>query len=68
MGVVFEYPIIVHVDNVGVILLSKNTSLYQQTKHIDVRHHFISDYVEDGTVKIKFFRSEGSIADSFTKT
>ena len=67
MGVIVEYPIIVHVDNVGDILLSENTSAPQQTKHMDLHHHFIRDYVEDGTVKIKIFRSEGSIADLFTK-
>ena len=58
MGVVFEYPITMYVDNVGAILLLDNTSLSQQMKHIDVRHHFICDYIEDGTVKIRFFCSE----------
>ena len=44
-----------HVDNIGAIFLSENTSVSQQTKHIDLRHHFIWDYVEDGTVEINFF-------------
>ena len=66
MVVVVEYPIIVHVDNIGAIFLSDNTSAYQQTKHINVRHHFIHDYVGDGTVKIKFGPFEENMADSFT--
>ena len=58
MGVVVEYLINVHVDNVGDIFLSENTSVSQWTRYIDVSCHFIRDYVEDGTVKVQFFRSE----------
>ena len=56
-----------HVDNVGDILLSENTSVSHQMKHTYVRRHFIRDYVEVGTVKIKFFHSEENLADKFTK-
>ena len=52
MGVVVEYPITMHIDSVGDIFLSENTLVYKQTKHIDIRHHFIRDYVEEGTVKL----------------
>ena len=58
MGVVVEYPINVHVDNVGAIFLLDNILVSQHMKYIYVRHHFIRDYVEDGTVKVQFFRSE----------
>ena len=47
-----KYPITVHVDNVGDIFLSENTLVSQRTKHIDMRHNFIFDYVEDRTVKL----------------
>ena len=36
-------------------------------KHIYMCHHFIRDYIEDGTLKIKFFRSEENMVDPFTK-
>ena len=69
MGVVVELCITAHVDNVEAIFLSENTSVSQQTKHIDVCRHFICDYVEDRTEKIQFFRSIPKMADpSFTKT
>ena len=67
MEVVVEYPITVHDDNIGAILLPENTYLSQQTKDIYVRHQFIRDYVEDKTVKINFFRSEEKMEDLFTK-
>ena len=35
-------------------------------KHIDVFHHFIYDYVDDGEAKIQFLRSEENMADPFT--
>jgi hypothetical protein len=39
----------------------------QRTRHIDVRYHFIRDYVEDGVVQVIFVRSEHNDADVFTK-
>ena len=65
--VIVEYSITVHIDNIGNIFLSDNTSVSQWTKHIDVCCHFVRDYVEDGTVKIEFVRSEENLADPFTK-
>ena len=62
MGVVVEYPIIMHIDNVGSIFLSKSTPASQRTKHINVCHHLIHDSLEDGTMKIKFVRSEENMA------
>ena len=44
-----------HVNNIGTILLSDNTYIYQQTNNIDVRQHLILNYVEKEAVKILFF-------------
>ena len=61
-----EQVITVHIDNVGSIFLSDNISVSQQMKQIDVRHRFIREYVEDGTVKIQFFCSQGKLIYPFT--
>ena len=66
MGVVVEYPITVHVGSAGGTFLLENTLVSQRTKNIDICHHFIRDYVGDGTVKIQFVRSEENLADPFT--
>ena len=58
MVVVVEYPIAVHVDNVGGVFLSDNTSVSQWKNHIYMRHHFICDNAEDVTVKNQFVRLE----------
>ena len=55
-----------HVENVGVIFLYKKVLVSQWMKHIDLLQNFICDHVEDGTVKIKIFRSEENISDPFT--
>jgi hypothetical protein len=62
-----ELPIVVNVDNVGAIYLASNATTSQRTRHIDVRYHFVRDYVEDGVVQIVFVRSEDNDADMFTK-
>ena len=47
--------------------MAKNQSSSQRTKHVDVRYHFVREFVEDGIVKVKFVRSEDNKADVFTK-
>ena len=56
-----------HVDIVGTVLLPENKSILQRTKHIDVHHHLICDYVEDRKLKNQFFSSEENVTDPFAK-
>ncbi|GJZ16337.1 retrovirus-related pol polyprotein from transposon TNT 1-94 [Tanacetum coccineum] len=37
------------------------------SKHIDIRHHFIREQVENGVVELYFVRTEYQLADIFTK-
>jgi hypothetical protein len=62
-----ELPMIVHMDNVSAIYLSKNWVTGGRTKHIDIRHHFVREYQEDGMVKIIFVAGTDNDADLFTK-
>jgi hypothetical protein len=67
MSIEVNYPIIVRVDNVGAIFLTENATTSQRTKHIDVKYHYVRQYVEDGIVKIIFVRTDENDADGFTK-
>jgi hypothetical protein len=67
MGILVELPIIVRVDNVGAIFMTENVSTNSGTKHVDVRYHFVREFVEEGFVKIIFVRSEHNTSDGFTK-
>jgi hypothetical protein len=67
MNITIKLPITVRVDNVGAIYLSNNFSLGQRTKHIDIRHHFVREFVEDGIIKTLFIPTNDNDADIFTK-
>ncbi len=67
MGILAKLPIIVRVDNVGVIFMTENVLTNSQSKRVDVRYHFVREFVEEGFVKIIFVRSEHNTSDGFTK-
>lgn len=54
-------------DNAGAIALSKNPVNHEKSKHIDMRHHFIREKVEDKTVSLAHVPSAENIADLLTK-
>jgi len=45
-------------DNIAAICLSKNPILYSRAKHIEIKHHFIRDYVQKGILDIQFIDIE----------
>ena len=47
--------------------MSTNTTTNTRTKHIDIRSKFVREYVQDGTIKIIFVRSEENDSDIMTK-
>ena len=67
LGQPVEYPIKVHCDNIGAIYLAYNEKIARRTKHVDTRTHFARRYVEEGTIKIVFVRSDENDADIFSK-
>lgn len=67
MGIQLEFPIIINVDNTGAIFIANNYAVGQRTKHIDVRTHFVREFIEDGIIKVIFVRSEDNEADIHTK-
>jgi len=54
-------------DNTTAICLSKNPILHSRSKHIEIKHHFIRDYVQKGILDIQFIDTEHQWADIFTK-
>jgi len=48
--------------------LSKNLILHSRAKHIEIKHHFIRDYVQKGILDIQFIDIDHQCADIFTKT
>ena len=41
--------------------------MIQQEKHIEIKHHFIRDHVQNGKVDLEFVPTDEQLADVFTK-
>ena len=54
-------------DNISAINISKNPIQHARTKHIEIRHHFLRDYVEKKVVSMNFIYTNEQITDIFTK-
>ncbi|WJX83726.1 hypothetical protein P8452_66368 [Trifolium repens] len=54
-------------DNMSAINISKNPVQHSKTKHIDIRHHFIRDLVENKIVTLEHVGTKEQVADIFTK-
>jgi len=54
-------------DNLSAINISKNPIQHSRTKHIDIRHHFIKDLVEEKVVTLEHVDTEEQLEDIFTK-
>ncbi|KAK2996001.1 hypothetical protein RJ640_019468 [Escallonia rubra] len=57
----------IYVDNKSAIALAKNLVFHDQSKHIDIRYHFIRESIANKQVQVKFVKSEDQDADIFTK-
>ena len=61
-------PIHLHCDNKAAVDSAYNPENHARTKHIDRRHYFIRELVEDGKIVVPFVPTDLNIADFFTKS
>lgn len=54
-------------DNKGARDLAYNPELHTRTKHIERRHFFIREMVENGEIVVPYVKSDDNMADFFTK-
>ena len=64
---IHEGNIPIFCDNTAAICLSKNPILHSRAKHIEIKHHFIRDYVQKGILTLKFTDTDHQWVDIFTK-
>ena len=60
-------PTLIMIDNQSAIVLTKNAEFHQRTKYIDVKYHFISSHVTEGSIKPVYVSTSEQMADVFTK-
>ena len=67
LNITVMLPITVRVDNVRAIFLAYYARSEPQTKHVNIRYHFVRDYIKAGTIQIDYVKSEDNDRDTFTK-
>ena len=60
-------PTDLHADNQAAIDLSYNPEHHQRSKHIDRRHFFIRECVENMQLSVPYVNTADNLADFFTK-
>ena len=67
LGIGDPSPTALHVDNQAARDLAYNPEHHKRTKHIDRRHFFVRELVEDKVLEVPFVRTADNITDFFTK-
>ena len=67
LGIKETRPTTILEDNQGCIALAKNPTSHARTKHIDIRHHFIRETLENERIKLKYCPTADMVADILTK-
>ncbi len=60
-------PATIYEDNQACIGLATNPVHYARSKHIDIKYHFIRDYVNKGDISIVYCPTKEMIADALMK-
>ena len=60
-------PILLRTDNTGAHALSYNPETHERVKHIERRHFWVRELVEDFNVTVRFVATADNLADFFTK-
>jgi len=55
---VIQSKILIKYDNTSAINLTKNLIQHSRTKHIEIRHYFIRDHVQNDDIELKFICTE----------
>jgi len=64
---IFETRIPIYCDNKVAISLSKNPTLHSRAKHIEIKHDFLKDHAQKGTMDLHFVPTKNQFVDIFTK-
>ena len=62
-----ETPIKLSLDNQSAIAVAYNPEHHSRMKHVERRHFFIRECVENMKIEVPFVRTDANLADFFTK-
>ena len=61
-------PTLIYCDNQSCIQLSENPVFHDRSKHIEIRYHFIRDYVQRGETTLQYISNDEQVADILPKS
>jgi len=61
-------PIVLYIDNQATIKLIQNPRFHEQTKHIEIKHHYIQETFENSEIDLQLIPTNNNIADIMTKS
>jgi hypothetical protein len=60
-------PTRIHTDNQAAIRFAKDHQFHGRSKHIDIRHHFVRDCIDNNIIEPVYVSTDRNLADIFTK-
>ena len=60
-------PTTIQCDNQSCIKLFENPVFHDRSQHIEIKYHFIRDYVQRGVVQLQYVSTDEQVADILTK-
>jgi hypothetical protein len=58
---------IIRCDNQGAIHIASHSTNHNRTKHIDIKHHFVREHVNNKSIDIRYVSTKDQLADILTK-
>ena len=62
-----EGPTILAMDNQSAITIARNPEFHDHSKHIEIRHHFLRQKIEEGELGLEYTPTGDQVADILTK-
>ena len=60
-------PTTIYEDNQSAIWIARNQQCHGQSKHIDIKYHFVREKISEGIIDLKYCDTTNMLADMFTK-
>lgn len=57
----------IYCDNQSAVKIAESDNYRPRSKHIDVRHHYLKERIQDGTISIQRIPTNEMVADNLTK-
>jgi hypothetical protein len=67
LGYTQNEPTLIYGDNESSLAIARNIQYHKQTKHFDIKNHFIRDQIKSNTIILQYLNTHDMAADIFTK-